>query len=195
MTPDAENMISLLRRVVPVTSRLIAAVPTDAWSAPTPCEDMTTLELVGHIVAAIEQFTDVAEGMPLDPSAQRPLTAEDARQEFDAASERALASWSAPGVGDRLYDMPWGEEPGARLIGFLVIEELGHGWDLARATDQDPAFADDVVIATLDMARAYDDESIRVPEMFGPVVEIADDARPIDRLAAYLGRRPQDWGG
>ncbi len=107
-------------------------------------------------------------------------------------AERMLSAWSAPGVVDDRYDMPWGETPGTMLVGFMVIEELGHGWDLARASGQDPGFDDDVVHATLDMARAYDDESIRVPGMFGPVVPIADDAPPIDQLAAYLGRRPWD---
>ena len=40
------------------------------------------------------------------------------------------------------------------------------------------------------LARSYHDEMIRVPAMFRPVAETDSEASAIDRLAAFLGRRP-----
>ena len=76
------------------------------------------------------------------------------------------------------------------LVVFMVIEQVTHGWDLARATGQEPSFGDELAEATLTLARSYDDGTIRVPGLFGPIVEIPFGASAIDRLAAFLGRRP-----
>lgn len=118
------------------------------------------------------------------------LDIEDAALAYATASERLLAAWSVEGVLEREYEMPWGTTPGGFLMGFMVIEQVTHGWDLARATGQAPAFGDALVEVTLQLARSFDDESIRVPGMFGPIVEAPSNAAPIDRLAAFLGRRP-----
>ncbi len=101
-----------------------------------------------------------------------------------------LEAWSGDGALGAAYAMPWGETPGMALVGFMVIEQVTHGWDLARATGQPPKFGDELAQATLELARGYDDASIRVPGMFGPIVEIGAGAPAIDKLAAFLGRRP-----
>ena len=101
-----------------------------------------------------------------------------------------LDAWSPQGVIDRVYPMAWGDTPGDMLVGFSLIEQVTLGWDLAHATGQAARFPSDVVEATSRLAHASVDESVRVPGMFGSAVPVADDAPALDRLAAFLGRRP-----
>jgi uncharacterized protein (TIGR03086 family) len=101
-----------------------------------------------------------------------------------------VAAWSAPGAVDRDYQMPWGATPGAALVEFMVVEEVVHGWDLVRACGQTRIVGEDLARAALDLAQRYDDETIRVPGMFGAAVEVDQNAPTIDRLAAFLGRQP-----
>ena len=67
----------------------------------------------------------------------------------------------------------------------LFAEDLGHGWDLARATGQPAAFPDDLAERGLAVARRQLDNR---HSTFGAEVEVSADAQAIDRLAAFLGR-------
>lgn len=193
MSEAAASMLALLRDVVPPTSRVVAAISGDQWSKPTPCEEMTVHELAAHLVGGLEQFGDVAVGLPVDVTAITEIEPGEISARFDAAADRMLEQWSAPGLVDVVYPMPWGDTPGVNLIGFMVIEVAAHGWDLARATGQDLGLGDDTAGSVLELAEGFDDESIRVPGMFAPIVVPPERASVTDRLAAFLGRDPKDW--
>ena len=122
-----------------------------------------------------------------DIAAEPTFPGADAVREYDLASDRMLSVWSDEAVADRTYAMPWGDTPGLALLGFMLIEQVTHGWDIAMATGQDPSFDPDVVDAALDLAHEYDDESIRVPGMFAPIVPV-DGGRNGDRPTGRLSR-------
>jgi uncharacterized protein (TIGR03086 family) len=193
MSEAAASMLALLRGVVPPTSRVVAAISGDHWSKPTPCDEMTVYELAAHLVGGLEQFGDVAVGLPVDVTAITEVEPGEVSARFDAAAQRMLEQWSGPGVADVVYPMPWGDTPGANLIGFMVIEVATHGWDLARATGQDVGLDDHTAGSVLELAQSFDDESIRVAGMFAPIVAPPEGASVTDRLAAFLGRNPKDW--
>lgn len=190
--PDPAHMLDLLGRATPVTKQLIESLDDDAWSAPTPCPEWTVLELVEHVVSGLAQFADVGAGAEFDPSARVSLTPADALGAFEEAAGRMLSVWSDPAVAGRMHSLPWGDTPGATLIGFMVMEQLAHGWDLARAIGRAPAYDDDLAAEALALAQVNDDPSIRVPGMFGPIMPVDADTPTIDRVAAFLGRDP-DW--
>ncbi len=155
---------------------------------------MSAGKLIEHMVGGLLQFASIPSSADateaLTPPADLGLTIDDAVAAFDNAGRKMLAAWKDPTTTNANYDMPWGATPGAALVGFMLIEVVTHGWDLAKATDQRPAFDDQLVLTTLEIARMYGDEGIRVPGMFGPIVPVADDAPLIDRLAGFLGRHP-----
>lgn len=190
--PDPAHMLDLLGRATPVTRQLIEGLAQDDWSAPTPCPEWTVLEVVEHVVSGLTQFADVGAGAGFDPSVQASLNPADALAAFEEAAGRMLSVWSDPAVAGRVHSMPWGDTPGATLIGFMVMEQLAHGWDLALASGRAPAYDDDLAAEALAMAEAFDDPSIRVPGMFGPVVTVGAHEPTIDRVAGFLGRDP-DW--
>jgi uncharacterized protein (TIGR03086 family) len=190
---EAARMLSLLRNVMPATSRVIARIAGDQWPGPTPCDEMTVHELASHLVGGVEQFGGVAAGLSVDVTATTEVEPVDVSARFDGAAERMLDGWSTRGAGEAIYPLPWGDTPGVMLIGFMVIEVATHGWDLARATGQNLALDDRTAQAVMRLAESYDDPSIRVPGMFAPIIAVPDDAPTIDRLAAFLGRDPKDW--
>jgi uncharacterized protein (TIGR03086 family) len=75
----------------------------------------------------------------------------------------------------------------------VALDEIVlHGWDLARGTDQtftcDPASAEAVLAFASDTAKP---ETAAMREgLFGPVVEVADDAPTFDRALGFAGRDP-----
>jgi uncharacterized protein (TIGR03086 family) len=196
MATAAVDELSFLEEAVQATGDLIMDVHARQWKSQTACEAMDVGTLVAHLVGGLEQFSaipaagpDRASGQP-SPPAPPSLQPDEAAAAYVNAGEQMVDAWSLPGAVERAYPMPWGETPGVTLVGFMVIEQVTHGWDLTQATGQAVPFGDELVEHTLTMARSFDDASIRVPGMFGPIVEIAPDAPAIDRLAAFLGRHP-----
>ena len=156
---------------------------------------MDVADLVQHLVGGLDQFAAVpaageSETAAATGSAVSAVEHHEAPTVYLTSCKRLVKAWTAPGALGRSYAMPWGETPGVMLVGFMVIEQVTHGWDLARATGQEPSFGDELAEATLELACSYDDEAIRVPGMFGPAVAVPSAAAAIDRLAGFLGRRP-----
>ena len=84
--------------------------------------------------------------------------------------------------------MPFGEERGERLAAYLIIETVGHAWDIAIATGIELAVGDDLFDAVLQVARSFSEETLRAPGMFGPEQVAPDGATAQIRVAAFLGR-------
>ena len=82
---------------------------------------------------------------------------------------------------------PWTERGALRL---RLVEELVHGWDLARATGGLMTVDDEVVESAL----AFTTDTLsgidpaRSP--FAPPQPVDESAAPLGRLVALLGRQP-----
>jgi uncharacterized protein (TIGR03086 family) len=181
--------ISVFRKAVDQTGRIVAGVKPDQLSGPTPCSDWDTRALLNHTIAAVAMFDDAAQTKPFDAS----RFADDNVGDDPAASyERRAAALrdtlAQPGVLDRTWTMPFGEVPGAVGVGFATLELFQHGWDVARASGQQVDFdpeVTEVANATAQMAPA---EQVRVPGVFGPETACPAGAPAADRLAAFMGR-------
>jgi uncharacterized protein (TIGR03086 family) len=90
-----------------------------------------------------------------------------------------------------VHTVPVGTLPGRAVVHLRTVETLVHGWDLARATGRTVPFPDELAEHELTFSR---DLLGRVPEgrqPFAPSVAVTDAAPAIDRLAALLGRSPE----
>jgi uncharacterized protein (TIGR03086 family) len=95
----------------------------------------------------------------------------------------------SPGALERTVAAPFGEVAGETFARFVVLDGLVHGWDLATATGQAYAPPDDLV-AEVDVFARQAVEPLRDGETFGQPVAPPPAATPIERLAAFTGRRP-----
>ncbi len=106
-----------------------------------------------------------------------------------------LVAWERPGVLERETPLPVGRGPAEAALYLHLGETLVHGWDLARATGQTPAFDDDVVDASLKQFRSWLPPHRPPGSPFSDAVVIGEAAPALDRLAGYLGRNVTAWSG
>jgi len=80
--------------------------------------------------------------------------------------------------------------PRQGVAGLVIGDLLVHSWDLARSIGVDETLPAGPVQATLMGLQRLPDKMLRGGTMFGPAIEIADDASPQDQLLAFVGRQP-----
>jgi uncharacterized protein (TIGR03086 family) len=191
-----DTLLTPLAAALDGTGRLIVAVTGEQWHLPTPCTDWTVRQLVNHLVGGNRLITRVLRGEPLPPLDQlgrrgsEDQLGNDPATAYRTSASELLEGLRAPGVLERPHTLPAGTLPGPAVVHLRIVETLVHGWDLARATSQQVPFPDDLAEQELAFSR---DLLGRLPEgrqPFAPSRPVADDAPPIDRLAALLGRTP-----
>lgn len=162
----------------------IAEGTTD-WSAPTPVDGWTAIDVVDHLVTWFGGF--LASG-GIDLAAGPPV------------SDDPVAAWHhhASGVqallderGDETFTHPLaGTSPLAEAVDrFYTADVFMHSWDLARAGGLQPDL-DEGFAATLLAGMQLMEDVLRSSGHYGPAVVVADDEPVVDRLMGFIGRDP-----
>ena len=160
----------------------IASVPDDRWSAPTPCDDWTARDLVGHLVST-SGIGFIDQAAPAEPSVD-----DDPLGAFTAARDAVQAALDDPAKANQEYDGLMGRTSFAKSVdGFLSADLVVHRWDLARATGQDEELPIDEVRRVFETLKPMD-EQMRQPGAFGPKVEPPAGADEQTELLCFLGR-------
>lgn len=213
MTTDApfaaDDPRAFFARAVATAGRVIERVRPDQLTASTPCDEFDVRALLGHLLGVLQRVAvvgvggsatgveDVIEGVADDGWADA----------WRSAAHGVQAAWTDDATLAQTIELPWAELSGAEALAMYTSEVTVHTWDLATATRQDPDWDDDVVGVAMDSIRRHlpaEDrlatfEAVRAqlpPDArnwgapFHEVVPVAGDARPIDRLVAWNGRRP-----
>ena len=178
--------IDRLAAAVPVTGRLVEAIEPEQWALPTPCPDWTVLGVVNHLVVGHLRFTAAVAGDA--PPAEPEVLGADPAGAYRSTADAMLAAFRSDGALERTVTVPAGSFPGVVACELRVVEALVHGWDVARATTLHLEFPDDLVEESIAFSRV---QVTRLPPgrtPFGPPHPVSDDAPPLDRLAALLGR-------
>lgn len=156
------------------------------WSVPSPCTGWSAGDVLQHVV---DTQSDLLARMPFgapadttDPVAAWPVT----RDAIQAALDD-------PQQAGHTYDSHFGPTTFAATVDtFYSMDVMVHGWDIARAaglTDLEQLDADDVATAMAGLDAVGD--SVRMPGIFGPAVEIDAGASAQDRFLAWTGRDPR----
>ncbi|HEY0869728.1 MAG TPA: TIGR03086 family metal-binding protein [Acidothermaceae bacterium] len=183
---DAEVLASVLS----TTEGIIRGVRPDQLDLPTPCPDYTVGTLVAHMVTWSNTFADGAEQLPPNTDRAEYRADDRAGDLFSAASARTVQAFQG-GAADRMIDLGNGPSPGEMLFGLMLMEYIGHGWDLAVATDQPTPFSEAGIGAALATGRNMLKPEYRGPDKsFGDIVEVGDEAPALDQLIGFLGRDP-----
>lgn len=187
MGPD---LLTVLDRTYAVTAPAVDAIADGDLTRSTPCSEWDVAAVLRHLVGSIGGLASAAArtapGAP--PST---ASAADARAAYHAAVEASRAAWSAPGALEGNVLLPVGAEvPAAAAIGINVFDVLVHGWDLDRALGRSTQRPDDLAEVAIGFARMVVAPEMRTVVGFAAEVEVPADAPAIDRLVAFLGRRP-----
>lgn len=176
----SESDAELLESVLAETEATIRAVEPGQRHQPTPCSDLDVARLTDHLVGWAASFASrLTDGRDVgDPNEYRagpsPAT------EFGQAAQRMVGSYRAM------------TEPSQNLpVGFLLMEFLTHGWDLATAIGRPASYSDEAAELALKTGRLMLKPEYRGPgKAFGEEVPVPDSAGAVDRLVAFMGRNP-----
>jgi uncharacterized protein (TIGR03086 family) len=179
-----------------VTADVVADVTDDQLDAPTPCPDYRVADLVDHLRGLAVAFADSARkqhgggGPDVDGSRLGP----DWRTETVAALHDLAEAWRHPGALEGMTVAGPLEMPADVAALVALNEVVVHGWDLARATGQpyEPDAA--AVAAARGFVATFDAPADDDGGLFGPPVDVPEDAPELHRLLGATGRRP-DWSG
>ena len=181
---DRPDPLTQMDQLGPHLGGVVGGITPDQLDAPTPCVEFDVRGVLEHMVGGATAFAAAFRGeRAAEPDLTDPLAA------FGPALGDLAAAISAPGALDRTVAAPFGDLPGETFARFVVLDGLVHGWDMAVATGQDYAPPDELVAEVEAFAHGAIDP-LRDGSTFGPAVDATADATPIERLAAYTGRRP-----
>lgn len=181
--------ISVLRKAVDQTGRIVAGVKPDQLAAPTPCADWDVRSLLNHTIGVVAMFDDAAQTKPFNGSIfANDNVGDDHAASYESRAAVLHATLARPDVLDVTWTMPFGEVPGAVGAGFATLELFQHGWDVARASGQQIDFDTDVTETAAATAQLMPAEQVRVAGVFGDEGTCPPESSAEDRLAAFLGR-------
>jgi len=176
---------------------LIGGVPEELLDAPTPCPAYTVGDLVDHVGGAALAFTgaavkDTGDATSQGPSGDASRLSDDWRTRIPRDLAALADAWRDPEAWTGMTKAGGVDLPG-EVAGLVALDELVvHGWDVARATRE----AYEVDVPSLEAVQAFvaqfsqpGMEEARAG-LFGPVIEVPEDAPLLDRVIGLTGRDP-----
>lgn len=149
---------------------------------PTPCDAFTCHDLAEHLFGSLVDLGAMA-GVDVKNPEEGSL-----ENRVSVMAAQAIDGWRAHGLDGTVPHPSGGELPASIAASILPIELTLHGWDLAQGSGQTMVMPDQLVAYLMGLAELV------VPggrgSSFGDEKAPADDASPLDRLAAFAGRIP-----
>ncbi|THA73611.1 TIGR03086 family protein [Streptomyces sp. A0642] len=187
------------RDAVLETVRILERADPRDWDRPTPCADWTLGQLVAHMAGQHHGFAAAAAGNGGDLSAWRPRAlGGEAFRTYRAAADAVIDAFAPPSVTTREFALPEISTtfrfPASKAIGFHFLDQVVHGWDLARTLGVGLDLDEQTVETALALAlRVPDDDRRTAPAApFRPALPPAPGAPTLDLVLTVLGRSP-DW--
>jgi uncharacterized protein (TIGR03086 family) len=184
----------------PATRRmaeLIGGIPDEELDRPTPCPAYTLGDLVEHVGGLALAFTAAAKKEFGDASAQGPSgdasrLGDDWRTRIPRDLTALADAWRDPAAWTGMTQAGGVELPG-EVAGLVALDEVVvHGWDVARATGRDYATDPQSLEAVHGFVGQFSGPGQEVARegLFGPVVDVPEDAPLLDRVIGLTGRDP-----
>lgn len=187
------DAVELDRRAATGTAALIDATSVEQFHATTPCPDWSVGDLLTHLVAGNVKYTDIGLGQEWARGVPDVVLGDDPAYMYRRTLDAMLDAWRQPGALDRETALPVGRGRAELALYLHLGETLVHGWDLAKAIGEPPAFDADVVEASLAQFMSWLPPKRPPGSPYAEAAPVPSAATPIDRLAAYLGRDVEAW--
>lgn len=185
MTANDDQLREAMAKTMSGFAAVVATLERDDWGRPSPCVGWSVFDVVDHVVAG-ERFTvgvlggaSLAEAVEstvgLDP--QNP----DVVGQVTKAAAAALAAFD--GSLDRTIQHRVGPISARRMLGFRIIDQLGHTWDVATATNQTVALEPDALAVGVSIALSERTTLERSPNF---ATSPDDEVESVDPLTTFL---------
>ena len=113
---------------------LVAKLEPRHWDQPTPCTGWSVLDVVDHVVAG-DRFTALTlngSALVAASDASRGLDTQKPNVEEQVKDAAAAVLVAFEGSLDRIIEHRVGPVSARRVLGFRIIDQLGHTWDIAH---------------------------------------------------------------
>ena len=169
-------------------TRVVEAVPDEAWDNPAPCDGWVARDVVRHVVEWMPDFLASASSARIP---QGPSVEDDPVGAWRTLDHGIQAALDDPRLASSEFSHPVAGKHTLQdaISMFILGDVLIHTWDLARATGVDDSLDATEVHLMLVNAEPYD-EMLRSSGQYGPRVAVPDDADEQTRLIAFVGRQP-----
>ncbi|MGI8685959.1 MAG: TIGR03086 family metal-binding protein [Acidimicrobiales bacterium] len=178
-------------------TELVAGVPDDLLGTPTPCPEYTLGDLVEHVgglaMAVTAAATKTLGGTSAEaPSSDASRLGDDWRSRIPQDLAALGEAWRDPAAWTGMTRAGGVDLPG-EVAGLVALDELVvHGWDVAVASGQpyecDPALLEAVHGFVAQFSGPGQEEARA--GLFGPEIDVAEDAPLLDRVLGMAGRDP-----
>lgn len=177
------DVLTQLQELDPVVAGVVRRIEPNDLDNQTPCAEFTVRGVLEHMIGGATMFAAAFRGTePGTPDTDDVLFA------FGPTLADLFDAMRQPGALDRTIQAPFGEVPGEYFARFVVLDGLVHGWDLATATAQ--PYEPSVELVTAAQSFATDALApLRDGTTFAEAVEAPPSATPMERLAAFTGRK------
>jgi len=192
--PTISPTSTLHRRALDLLGGLVATITPADLDRPSPCAGWDLAQLLAHMIGQNHGFADAAESdVGIEAFADRPVR--DPAAEWAASADRVGDALAAAVADDRSVLLAefaaFGRIPAPVLLGMHLLDTVVHGWDVATALGRPFRPDEDLVAATLGVARTIPGGKSREQPgaSFAPIVP----GEPDDPWALTLhlvGRRP-----
>jgi uncharacterized protein (TIGR03086 family) len=187
--------LELAEQTFAFTRSKIAGIGSTPLDTPTPCSTWDLRHLVNHAVNAVGIAAGVLSGVddrdPWTGSAELLADTDipwpDAAGSYDEVTGAVIGAARAGAMGQSFF-LHQSQMPGAVMVHSVAFDSAIHGWDIAKATGQDPTIPAEIAEHFIPLASGLPDAVRGL--VFAPAVEVPADAPASDRLVALLGRQP-----
>lgn len=181
--PAVDQLLTVARRIGPAD-----------LARPTPDDGRSVDQLLGHLVGLTAAFgaaaaKDLGPWTDSDPDADGwPAAEPDWLATLTERGEALVDAWGRPDAWEGMTRAGGIDLPG-EVAGLVALSEVTlHGWDLARATGH--AYACDEATAQVLLAFSGQFDPAGTPGLYGPALDLPDQAPVFDRVLARTGRDP-----
>lgn len=173
----------------------VAGVGEDAWKAPTPCGDWDVRALVNHNVSENWWASQLLMGKTIEEVGDRfegDLLRDEPVEAYAASAEAVRRTLARLEDLDLSVHVSYGPVPAWTYLEHRYIDLSVHAWDLAVATGQDAKLPHELAQSAYETMAAQRGQ-VQASEVFGPEVEVPEDADAQAKLLGLLGRDPARW--
>ena len=181
MTPAELDHFTSAEATLAALQSVLRHLTDEDRTKQTPCSDWDCHGLAEHLFGSITAVGSMA-GLEIVNPEEGSL-----ENRVAVMAAQAIDAWRARGLDGTVPSPGGGEMPAVIGASILSLEFLLHGWDFAQASGQKMPVGDEVVAFVQGLA----DQIVppgRGRGAFADEVELASDASPLDRLAAFSGR-------
>jgi uncharacterized protein (TIGR03086 family) len=184
-----DERIPTLQTMLDKTLTLMEGTAKTDYGRSTPCDEYDVKAVLEHLAVWAPVFAAAVNDTRVDYDPTTHVVGNERIKVFASAANSMMSGLKANGI-DRPMTMTSDPLPGEFVLNMMLMEYIGHGWDIARGTGRALPYTDHEAAVALSAAQAIIQPQYRGTGMFDQEADAGPNPTNLDRLAAFLGRNP-----